>query len=156
MVCVVLCVWFVCGLCVVGVCVCGWCVWLVCMCVVGVCVWLVCVVGVCVCVLVCVVGVCGTVGVCVVCVVCCWRRDLNMFAREELSLRVMEDETVKSGLSQRSPHRLYSYSLTNSLREHLAHASTKVKGYLSRPTPCSCHSLRSSTPLNHVTFPQSC
>ena len=44
---------------------------------------------------------CAVCGVqCVVCgvrcVVCgCWRRDLNMFAREELSLRVMEDETVK-------------------------------------------------------------
>ena len=84
----------------------------------------------------CVVVLCG------VCGCCCWQRDLNMFAREELSLRVMEDE--KRGLCQgnrasSSRPRLYTYSLTNSLRGRPCTCSPpKTRGYLSRPTPCSC------------------
>ena len=33
---------------------------------------------------------------CVLCVLCCWQRDLNKFAREEPSLRVMK-EILKAG-----------------------------------------------------------
>ena len=57
----------------------------------------------------------------------------------------------------RGHYRLCTYSLTNSLRGRLALAfHQKQKGSLSRPTPCSCQSLRSSKPLNQMTFPHSC
>ena len=57
-----------------------------------------------------------------------------MFAREELSLRVMEDQRegcVKATKPfHRGPFRLYSYSLTNSLRGRLALAFHQIKEIL--------------------------
>ena len=89
------------------------------------------------------------------------QRDLNMFAREELSLRVMEDE--KRGLCQGNRASSSRPLQTAHIQSHKLTSGTactcfppKTKGSLPHPTPCSCQSLRSSRPLNWMTFPHSC
>ena len=103
-------------------------VWCVC----GVCVWCVC-------------GVCC--GVC--CAVCGWQRDLNVFAREELSLKVIkvfkERAVSRQKPIHRGPYRLFSYRLTDAMFLLTTRPLSETKYDEQNPTP-NCPIMEMSPP----------